>query len=159
MIFVTVGTHNQDFGRLVEKVDEIAPKIDDEIIVQRGHTKHIPQNTKHFDFASREEMEKMNSEADIVVTHAGAGSIIFALSSRKPTILVPRLKKFGEHIDDHQLELTKVLEDEGKVIAVYDIDGLESALRSAREFKSLRRERPIMIDTIREYLRGLEAQK
>lgn len=159
MIFVTVGTHNQDFKRLVKKIDEIALRIGEEVLVQRGHTKYVPKNTKHFDFASREEMEKLNREADIIVTHAGAGSIIFALRNQKSTIVVPRLKKFGEHIDDHQLELTRELEEKGRIIAVYDVEKLEEAIKSAREFKFLRREKPLMISIIKDYLRGLEAQK
>jgi UDP-N-acetylglucosamine transferase subunit ALG13 len=155
LIFVTVGTHNQSFERLVKKADEIAGKIGEKMIIQTGHTKYKPKNAESFDFASREKMEQLNKEARIVISHGGAGSIIFALQFRKPLIVVPRLKKFDEHVNDHQLELAKELEREGRIIGVYDIEELEKAIASAEKLPPREYEEPPMVKLIRDYLSGV----
>lgn len=152
MIFVTVGTHNQSFERLVKKADEIAGRISERVVMQTGHTKYRPRNAEFFDFASREKMEQLNKEARVVISHGGAGSIIFALQFRKPLIVVPRFKKFNEHVNDHQLELAKQLEKEGKLITVYDIEELEKAIASAEKLLPKEYEEPPMVKIISDYL-------
>lgn len=134
MIFVTVGTA-RDFSRLVKKVDEIAPKIKDRIIIQRGNTKYAPKNCKYFEFVSREDFSKYIKRADIVITHAGAGAITSSLNFRKPTIVVPRRKKYNEHRNDHQMDIAKELEREGRVLACYNIEDLERKIKEAGKFK------------------------
>ncbi|MFQ6137007.1 MAG: PssE/Cps14G family polysaccharide biosynthesis glycosyltransferase [Candidatus Hydrothermarchaeales archaeon] len=156
MIFATVGTHNQDFTRLVKKADEIAGKIDERVVIQTGHTRYEPKNAEHFDFGSRKTLQRFNEEARIIVTHGGAGSIIFALRFHKPTIVVPRLKKFGEHINDHQLELTRELEERGKVVGVYDMDDLEKKIEAISSFEVEDSGKPRLIMMIKDYLRSLE---
>lgn len=152
MIFVTVGTHNQSFERLVKKADEIAGRISERVVIQIGHTKYKPRNAEFFDLASREKMEQLNKEARVVISHGGAGSIIFALQFRKPLIVVPRLKKFNEHVNDHQLELAKQLEREGKLITVYYIEELEKAIASAEKLLPKEYEEPPMVKIISDYL-------
>ncbi len=100
-------------------------------------------------------LEKLNKEARIIITHGGAGSIIFALQFRKPTIVVPRLKRYGEHINDHQLELTKKLEVGGKLLGVYDIENLEKKIEEIDSLKTGISENPEMIAIIKEYLMRL----
>ncbi len=156
LIFVTVGTHNQDFTRLVKEMDEIAGKIDEKVVIQTGHTIYVPKNAEHFDFGSRKELKRLNKKARIIITHGGAGSIIFALQFHKPTIVVPRLKRFGEHINDHQLELTKKLEEGSKVLGVYDIENLEKKIEEIDSLKVGASEKPEMIVIIKEYLIRLE---
>ncbi|KAF5055562.1 hypothetical protein DSECCO2_376500 [anaerobic digester metagenome] len=129
MIFVTVGTHNQGFERLVQKMDEIAGKIDEEVVMQIGFTEYEPKNAKWFKFVDIDEIRDFYKNADVIVSHAGAGALLDALSFEKPIIAVPRLKKFGEHIDDQQLELTEALEDKGQIKAVYEIDDLEGFVK------------------------------
>ena len=130
MIFVTVGMHSQGFDRLVKKMDEIAGNIDEEVIIQTGGTSFKPQNAKWFDFTTEEEIKGFCRKASVVVTHA-AMSILDAWEQGKPVVVVPRLKKYGEVIDDHQLDFAKELEKEGRVVAIYDVDMLEDALKSA----------------------------
>lgn len=156
MIFVTVGTHNQGFERLVKKADEIAKGIDEDIIIQRGHTAYKPVNASFFDFASRDEMRRSVEKARVVVSHGGAGSIIFALGAGKPLVVVPRLKAYEEHVNDHQLELAKALEKEGKVRAVDDIEELEAALKASDGAIPIKGEKPAMIKIIKDYLGELE---
>ncbi len=131
MIFVTVGTHSQGLDRLIKKMDEIACKIDEEVVMQIGSTKYRPKNARYFDFIEDfERIKELNRKARVVVCHGGAGTIITALDEGKPVIAVPRLKEHGEHINDHQLELVDALSNNGKILAVYDIDLLEEALSS-----------------------------
>ena len=134
MIFVTVGTA-RDFSRLIKKVDEIAGKIKEEIIVQKGFTKYNPRNCKYFEFVSRGEFLGYIKKTDIVITHAGAGTIIECLKNKKPTITVPRRKKYNEHRNDHQMDVAKELEREGKVLVCYDVKNLGNKIK---EIKRLR---------------------
>ncbi len=156
MIFVTVGTHNQSFERLVKKADEIAEELDEEVVIQRGHTPYEPEHASFFDFVSRSEMQNVVEKASVVVSHAGAGSIIFALAAGRPLVVVPRLKRYEEHVNDHQLELAKVLEESEKVRAVYDIDELENTLKTMKDIEPVEREKPVMIEVIKNYLERLE---
>lgn len=128
MIFVTVGMHPTGFERLVKEMDRIAGRIDEEVIMQIGGTKYAPQNAKHFSFATEQEIKELCRHARVVVTHGGVGTVLDALQERATVVVVPRLKKYGEVIDDHQLFFVQELEKQGKVIAVYDMERLEGVL-------------------------------
>lgn len=134
MIFVTVGTHNQSFDRLIKKMDEIAAEIDENVIMQIGHTLYEPTNVEWFRFIEMDKIVNLYQEANIIVSHAGAGSILDALKYGKSIILVPRLKKHREHIDDQQLELSEALEKSDKCLVVYDIQKLGVVINNARKF-------------------------
>lgn len=138
MIFVTVGTHEQSFDRLVGKIDELVgdKKIKGNVLVQIGYTDYKPKACKWFKFIEPEKFEQLCKKSDIIITHAGVGSIMTCLKFGKTTIVVPRLKKFGEHRDDHQLQITKELEKQGKILAVYEINKLENAILKAKSWKS-----------------------
>ena len=106
MIFVTVGSRNYPFDRLFKKLDELYDKgiIKDKMFAQIGTSTYKPRNYEYKDFISPEEfMDKVN-EADIVVTHGASGSIMKALNADKKVIAVTRLEKYGEHINDHQIQ-------------------------------------------------------
>jgi beta-1,4-N-acetylglucosaminyltransferase len=119
--------HTAGFDRLIKKMDEIAGTIKEEVIMQIGHSKYIPQNAKYFKFVTEEELKRFCHEARVVVTH-GAMTIIDALEQETPVIAVPRLQKYGEHINDHQLYFVQELHKAGKLAAVYDVDELKEAL-------------------------------
>lgn len=127
MIFVTVGMHTQGFGRLIREMDEVAGRINEEVIMQIGHTGYVPRNAEYFQFTSEEELKGLCQRARVVVSH-GAMTIIDALERGAAVVAVPRLKEYGEHINDHQLYFVQELEKDGKVTAVYDIGKLEEAL-------------------------------
>lgn len=131
MIFVTVGTHPVGFERLVRAMDDVAAGLEEEIVMQVGGTPYTPQHAQCFDFAPLEEQEHWCASASVVVSHAGAGSILTVQKAGKPLVLVPRLKKYGEHIDDHQLELALALEAGGQAVTVQDVSQLASALKRA----------------------------
>ena len=127
MILVTIGLM-YGFDRLVKEMDEIAGRADEEVIMQIGETAYEPKNAKCFRFASKEEMDGLYDDARVVVCHAGVGSILTALEHGKPVIAVPRREKYGEHIDDHQLDIAREMEKEGRITVVHDVGELEGAL-------------------------------
>ena len=157
MIFVTVGASKMDFNRLVEKADYIAGIIKENIVMQIGISKYHPVNAEYFRFIDRSEIIRFYKEARVIICHAGIGTILTALELNKPTIVVPRLKEYGEHHDNHQLEISKKLEEEGRIMAVYDISKLEDVLNNINT-------RPVKIDngrirlinTLMDYLKKLE---
>lgn len=128
MIFVTVGTHEQPFDRLMKAIDSFAEKTDEKIIVQYGYSNYIPKNCITYNMISSDDMTNYVNEARIVITHGGPGSIMLPLLKNKKPIVVPRQHAFGEHVNDHQVLFTKFLEKDNKVIAIYDIDDLETAI-------------------------------
>jgi len=135
MIFVTVGFHYQGFERLIRKMDEIAGKIDEDVIMQIGSTKYTPKNAEFFDFIDDDEkIAYYFGDARIIVAHAGAGTIMDAVRLKRPLIVVPRLQKFNEHVDDQQLELAEAISNACKAVSVYEIDDLEAAISRFNEF-------------------------
>ncbi|BDZ71679.1 PssD/Cps14F family polysaccharide biosynthesis glycosyltransferase [Methanobacterium petrolearium] len=107
-IFVTVGTAS--FPRLVKIMDDLAKVIPEKVIIQLGRTDYTPKNADYLDFTSDlDEFNMMNQQAKIVVSHAGVGNVINILENNDNLIVFPRLEKYNELIDDHQLEFAKVL--------------------------------------------------
>lgn len=108
MIFVTIGTQ-EPFDRLVKAVDEIASELHGiEVVAQVSHTNYQAQYMKTFDFMSPDQFEKHFTDADLVISHAGMGTIISALVKEKPLIILPRLVKYKEHRSDHQVATANV---------------------------------------------------
>jgi UDP-N-acetylglucosamine transferase subunit ALG13 len=125
MIFVTVGTHQQPFERLIRALGALDGAS---LVVQYGHAdppEGVAQATAFMPFP---EMLRHFDEADAVITHAGVGSILCATNAGHVPIVVPRLKRHGEHVDDHQVELVRELERAGRVIVVEDVGALADAL-------------------------------
>ena len=122
--------HTAGFERLIKKMDEVAGTLNEEVVMQIGHTKYTPQNARYFQFTTAEELKELCQKARVVVTH-GAMTIIDALEQGTPVVTVPRLQEYQEHINDHQLYFVQELERDGKVIAVYNVDKLKEALKEA----------------------------
>jgi len=147
--------HTQGFERLIRKMDEIAGKTEEEVIIQIGHTKYTPQNAKYFEFITGEELKELCRKARVVVTH-GAMTIIDALEQGTPVIAVPRLKRYNEHINDHQLYFVQELERTGKIIAVYDANELEETIKTvgARPARFVREKR--LVEALKGYVAQFE---
>ncbi len=129
MILVTVGTHEQGFDRLVKAADELANQLKEEVIIQTGSSTYLPKRAKHFPFGSAQQMLELTRRARVVISHAAAGSIIMTLRENKPLVVVPRLKIYGEHFDDHQLQLAVALDASGR--AIYVIEPAPESLSDA----------------------------
>lgn len=131
MIFVTVGTHEQPFDRLLKEIDRLKGEgiIEDEVFIQSGYTDYEPQNCEWSKLIPAKEMENKINEARIVITHGGPASFIAPLQKGKIPIVVPRQFEFGEHVNNHQLEFAKNVEERNKnIIPVYDIADLENKI-------------------------------
>ena len=156
MIFVTVGMHFQGFERLIKKMDEIASKIDEEVIMQVGSTSYKPKNAYYFDFKVFEQISELIKKARLTVCHGGAGTFIVAFELGTPVIAVPRLKKYNESVNDHQLELVNALAKAGKIIAVLDLDKLENVINNPfiKLSKKIKKNNNL-VEALRDYINGL----
>lgn len=126
MIFVTVGTHHQPFERLLDAL----VGLDDELVVQYGPGRP-PAAWPGEPFMPFDAMLEHFRAADTVITHAGVGSIICASREGHVPLVVPRRHELGEHVDDHQVELTCALAQRGSVVAVWDVDALAETVATA----------------------------
>lgn len=137
MILITLGTQDKEFTRILKKVDELIDKkiIKEEVIVQAGYTKYKSDNMQIFDYVPKEELEKYIKNANFIITHAGVGTIFDCLKQNKKVIAVPRLSKYKEHNNDHQLQIVNEFSKENLLIPVYEIDELESAIKKIKRFK------------------------
>lgn len=127
MIFVILGTQKFQFNRLLEKIDILIEKnvISEKIFAQIGYSTYEPKKYEFKKFLDSEEFKNKIKEANLVITHAGTGAIISALQNNKKVIAVPRLAKFGEHVDDHQKEICKAMKIKGYIEVAEEIDQLE----------------------------------
>lgn len=125
--------HTKGFDRLLKKMDQIAGTLNEEVVMQIGHTSFRPQKATWFDFTAEAGIKEWCQKARVIVTQP-AMSILDAQEQHKPVIVVPRLKQYGEVIDDHQLDFARELEKTKRVLVVYDADKLEEVLRNA-DFK------------------------
>jgi UDP-N-acetylglucosamine transferase subunit ALG13 len=133
MILVTVGMHSQPFDRLVRAADELGTIVREIVLIQRGVSRCETSTSQSFDFADQATMSAYIARARAVVAHGGAGSILEVLLADKPLVLVPRLKRFGECLDDHQVELVSSLVEQGRAVAVMDpsAESLRAAITRA----------------------------
>jgi len=126
MIFVTVGSQKFQFNRLLKKIDELIDEgvITEEVFAQTGASDYVPKNYSYEPFLDRETFAQKISECDKVITHGGTGVIIGSVKKGKKVLATPRYAKYGEHVDDHQLQLLQQFDDLGIIIACYDLDKL-----------------------------------
>lgn len=134
MIFVTVGTHEQQFERLLKCIDEM--NLEEKVIVQSGYTDYQFQNCEAQKLLPYSQMVENVKNARIVITHGGPSSIMMPLQIGKIPIVVPRQKKFNEHVNDHQLEFVKKISENGSIIPVYDIEKLEGIIQNYEQLSS-----------------------
>lgn len=132
MIFVTVGTHEQSFERLVKKVDELKRDkiIDEDVIIQKGYTDYEPRYCESYKLIGYNDMQKYLEDARIIITHGGPASFIAPLTIGKIPIVVPRQKDFNEHVNNHQKDFVEqVVARDNSIIPCYDIDDLEKLIK------------------------------
>jgi UDP-N-acetylglucosamine transferase subunit ALG13 len=134
VIFVTVGTDTHQFNRLLEEIDRQIElkKIKEKVVGQIGNSTYFPKHFASSRFFDSKKMMQLIRNSDVVVSHAGIGSIMTIKENLKPLVVVPRLKKFDEHTDNHQVQIAKELDRQGKVVAVLNISDLSSAITKAR---------------------------
>ena len=160
MIFVTLGSQKFQFNRLLKKLDDIVKNgnIKDEIFAQIGYSNYKPNNYQYKEFMDREEFKQMMEKSDIIIAHGGTGAIITAVKQGKKVIAVPRLAKYGEHVDNHQIQLVTEFENSGIISAVYDLENLETELLNIHEkkFRSYKSNTDNIIESIEKFIEGMK---
>ena len=138
MIFVILGTQDKKFTRLLDaiqkKIAEGKISKKEDIIVQAGSTKYKSKDMKIIDYMAPKEFEEYIDKADVIVCHAGVGTILTALKKGKRIIAAARLKQYGEHVNDHQLQILDNFTAEGYILALDDLDKIDLLLKQAKSF-------------------------
>lgn len=124
MIFVTVGSQLFPFDRLLREVDDLIESgvIAEEVFAQTGKSVYVPKHYKYQPFLGANEFDDCLKRCSMLITHGGAGNIVRALQLGKKVLAVPRLAKYGEHVDDHQLQILAEFGATGDICTCYDGD-------------------------------------
>jgi beta-1,4-N-acetylglucosaminyltransferase len=137
LIFVTVGNATQRFHRLLKAVDKLAGEGffgTHNVFVQTGNNPDvILQHTEHRAFLSIDEFEQQMQIAETVISHGGCGTMLYAARLGKVPVVMPRRKKYDEHVNDHQLQLVDELAAQGRIVPVYEAGDLADAVLEARK--------------------------
>lgn len=138
MIFVATGTQKFQFNRLLSKIDVLIDdnKISEDVFAQVGHSTYVPKHYSYGKFLSKEDYEKNMESASVVISHGGVGTILEARDMGKKVIVVPRLSKYGEHVDDHQLDITKKF-SEKKIILMCEDEQLDDLPEKIKQTQNL----------------------
>ncbi len=159
MVFITVGSQKFQFNRLLKAVDALIEKkvIKEEVFAQVGTSDYTPKHYKYKDFLNRDEFMEVSGKAEIVITHGGTGAIIGAVKRGKRVIAVPRLEKYGEHVDDHQKQLLKEFEQMNLISVCYDLEKLGTVFSEIRniEFEKYESNTKTILDDIEAYITSL----
>ena len=136
MIFVTLGTQKFQFNRLLKMIDEL---IDEEVITdcvyaQLGNSDYSPKKFESVQFLDANNFTNTLENADLIITHSGVGTILKAVKAGKKVIVIPRLAEFGEHVDNHQVEIAKSFYELGYVLQGNSKSDLEECIKKIQEF-------------------------
>ncbi|MBT1169951.1 PssE/Cps14G family polysaccharide biosynthesis glycosyltransferase [Bifidobacterium sp. SO4] len=158
MIFITLGSQKFQFDRLLKAVDELVASgaITEPVFAQSGYSDYQPKHYAFKQFLDRDEFGERMGKADIVITHGGTGAIIGAVKKGKKVIAVPRLAKYGEHVDDHQLQLIKEFKQMGIICACDDCSQLADALTEVKNttYRPFESNTQTIIDSIDGFVRS-----
>ena len=137
MILVLLGTQNNSFVRLLSAIQDNIDKkvIRDKVIVQAGFTKFESRDMEIFSLIDKDRLSELQDEADLIITHGGVGSIISSLKKGKKVIVVPRLKKYGEHVNNHQLQIARRFGEDGYVKYVINLKNLAKTISKLDKFE------------------------
>ena len=136
MVFVTVGTQDKPFKRLLDLVQKaIDAKIFDDVIVQAGCTLYKSNNMKIYDLLSQDEYEEYIKKCDLLITHGGVGNILTGLKYNKKIIAVPRLAELSEHTNNHQRQIVNKFAEEGYILKCDLNDDFNNVLNESKKFK------------------------
>lgn len=136
MILVLLGTFMVDFSRPLVAIEKIVQsrEIDNNFIVQAGHTKFRSSVLEIRTFIEPSELDDLYVKAELIITHAGVGSILKGIRMRKKIIAIPRLSKYSEHVDDHQLDILNEFENRGYLIPWKENDNIATLIENAKLF-------------------------
>ena len=158
-IFVSVGNATQPFNRMIEGVLSLSDKLPKPIYIQHGNTPVLERrdNVIWVKYLSLENFKKYIIKSELLILHAGAGSLIHAIKSGKVPVVMPRKLAYKEHIDDHQMELVQVLGKENRIVIAMEPEDIEAAINKAMELQESNcskrnKEQPKMLSLVRDAL-------
>lgn len=136
MILVLLGTQHNQFTRLLEEIEDCIDNgfIKERVVVQAGFTKYKTDKMKVFDMISKEVLENLINDANVIITHGGVGSITMALKQHKKVIAVPRLHEFNEHVNNHQRQIINIFNEKKYIIGIQNVQDLPEALQQVDRF-------------------------
>ena len=135
MILVTVGTNKAPYEGLFEAMDEYALRTGEEVLIQRSMSEFRAKHCKDFGFVSDEEMKALYDRADLLVCHAGIGTIVNGLERNIPLVLVPRGVVTSAGEDDQQTVVARRVAQMGRGVTVEDLNDLYAKIEEARTLK------------------------
>lgn len=137
MIFVILGTQDKEFIRLVKEIETLKKDkiIKEKVVIQAGITKYESDFIEVIDYLSMEEFEKYIKKAKFVITHGGVGSILDAIKHNKKVIAVPRLEKYDEHDNNHQIQIVEKFAELGYIIDAGNLKRLGNKILEIEKFK------------------------
>ena len=133
-LFVPLGTQKFPFNRLIKALNALVEKgvFKPEEIVMQSSIYEIEPKFTHYELIPASQFEELIEKAELVITHSGVNSIISCMKRMKPLVIVPRLKQYGEHVDNHQVEIAQLMKQKFDVIVVEDMKDLEGAIKEAK---------------------------
>ena len=156
MVFVALGTQKFPFNRLLKAVDDLIEQgqLSGEVFAQVGHSDYIPRYYEYKDFLSKDDFQSCINRCDLLITHSGVATIIAGLKLGKSVVVVPRMAKFGEHVDDHQLQIAQSFSRQNFVLMCEGQNNLAETVRQAKTHSFTRyvSQRELVAETIRTYL-------
>lgn len=159
MIFVTLGSQKFPFDRLLKKIDELIETgvITEPVFAQTGHSTYVPEHYETQAFMDRDAFAEKMAQADTVITHAGTGAIIGAVKNGKKVIAVPRLARYGEHVDDHQNQIVEQFTEMDLLEPCYGVEELPAAYKRALEktYQPYRSNTATIIADVQRYLESV----
>ncbi len=156
MILVTVGSQKFQFNRLLKKIDKLieSKRINEPVFAQIGVSDYKPKHYKYVDYLTQDEFNEKLDECDLLITHAGTGIIVNAVKRGKKVIATPRLNKYGEHVDDHQIQLIQQFDELNFIEPCYELDELENKLKQIgnKKYNKYKQNTNTILESIRNFI-------
>lgn len=156
MIFVAVGTQKFQLNRLLQELDRLVEHgmLQEAVFVQTGHSDYIPRHYESAPFLSKEQFDEKVAGCDLLITHSGVGTILSGVSREKPVIVYPRLAQFGEHVDDHQLQIAESFSKQNYVLICRESDSLMDLIEQSKvhQFDKYVSQRTRAVQVVRQFL-------
>ncbi|OCN05577.1 hypothetical protein A4S06_08405 [Erysipelotrichaceae bacterium MTC7] len=137
MIFVTLGTQDKSFSRLLEMIDQLVEQglIQEKVVVQSGCTKYASKNMDILGFIPMDEFNSYIENCTYMITHGGVGTIMNGINHDKKVIAVARRVEYGEHENNHQVEIVKEFSEQAYILGCQQVDELKQAILQLPNFK------------------------
>ena len=156
MIFVTLGTQKFQFNRLLKMIDQLIEEgvITERVFAQIGYSDYRPSNFNYENFLSREEFLLYMDECNKVITHGGTGAIISALKNGKKVIAMARMAEFGEHVDDHQVQIVEQFNELNLLLGVSSYEEMKNSLQeiSFVDFRQYQSNTKVILNSLESFI-------